>query len=46
MFGVLKNKLGTPMVDEFGIAAKSNDQLAEMTSLADSMGTSDSAEND
>ena len=39
-------KIQKLMVDEFGIAAKSNDQLAEMTSLADSMGTSDSAEND
>jgi len=34
------------MVDEFGVTAKSNDQLAEMSALADSMGSSDSAEND
>ena len=34
------------MVDEFGIEAKSNDQLAEMVALAGSLGSSDSAEND
>ena len=39
-------KIQKLMVDEFGVTAKSNDQLAEMSALADSMGSSDSAEND
>ena len=39
-------KIQKLMVDEFGVIAKSNDQLAEMSALADSMGSSDSAEND
>ena len=39
-------KIQKLMVDEFGIEAKANDQLAEMTALAGSLGPSDSAEND
>ena len=39
-------KIQKLMVDEFGIEAKANDQLAEMTALAGSLGSSDSAEND
>jgi hypothetical protein len=39
-------KIQKLMVDEFGIEAKSNDQLAEMVALAGSLGSSDSAEND
>ncbi|PPR43637.1 MAG: hypothetical protein CFH21_00727 [Alphaproteobacteria bacterium MarineAlpha5_Bin11] len=39
-------KIQKLMVDEFGVIAKSKDQLSEMTALAGSMGNSDSAEND
>ena len=39
-------KIQKLMVDEFGVTAKANDQLAEMSALASSMGNSDSAEND
>ena len=45
-FKLHKLKIQKLMVDEFGVTAKSKDQLAEMTALADSMGNSDSAEND
>ena len=39
-------KIQKMMVDEFGITARNNDQLAAMEELAGSMGSSDSAEND
>ena len=39
-------KIQKLMADEFGITAKSNDQLAEMANLAGALGSSDSAEND
>ena len=39
-------KIQKLMADEFGITAKSNDQLAEMSNLAGALGSSDSAEND
>tara|TARA_B100000686_G_scaffold297418_1_gene329686 strand:- start:449 stop:1828 length:1380 start_codon:yes stop_codon:yes gene_type:complete len=39
-------KIQKLMIDEFGVTARSKDQLEEMASLADSMGSSDSAEND
>ncbi len=39
-------KIQKLMIDEFGVTARSKDQLAEMSDLADSMGSSDSAEND
>ena len=39
-------KIQKLMVDEFGIVAKSNDMLEEMTDLAGKMGSADSAEND
>jgi len=39
-------KIQKLMVDEFGVTAKSKNQLAEMEALASSMGSSDSAEND
>jgi len=39
-------KIQKLMVDEFGVSAKNNDQLAAMEDLASSMGSSDSAEND
>ena len=39
-------KIQKLMVDEFGVAARNNDQLAAMEELAGSMGSSDSAEND
>ena len=39
-------KIQKLMVDEFGVSAKSNDMLEEMTSLAGQMGSADSAEND
>jgi hypothetical protein len=34
------------MIDEFGVVAKSNDMLADMSDLASKLGSSDSAEND
>ena len=39
-------KIQKLMVDEFGVTAKAKDQLADMSALASSMGSSDSAEND
>ena len=39
-------KIQKLMVDEFGVVARANDQLAAMEELASSMGSSDSAEND
>ena len=39
-------KIQKLMVDEFGVTAKAKDQLADMSALANSMGSSDSAEND
>ena len=39
-------KIQKLMVDEFGVTARNNDQLAAMEELAGSMGSSDSAEND
>ena len=39
-------KIQKLMVDEFGVVAKSKDQLGEMAALAGSMGSADSAEND
>ena len=39
-------KIQKLMVDEFGVTARNNDQLAAMEELATSMGSSDSAEND
>ena len=39
-------KIQKLMVDAFGVSAKSNDMLEEMTSLAGQMGSADSAEND
>ena len=34
------------MIDEFGVVARSNDMLADMSDLASKLGSSDSAEND
>ena len=39
-------KIQKLMVDEFGVVAKAKDQLSDMESLAGSMGSADSAEND
>ena len=39
-------KIQKLMVDEFGVTARNNDQLAAMEDLSSSMGSSDSAEND
>ncbi len=39
-------KIQKLMVDEFGVTARANDQLAAMADLSSSMGSSDSAEND
>lgn len=39
-------KLQNLMVDKFGVAAKVNDQTANISSLADKLGSADSAEND
>ena len=39
-------KIQKLMVDEFGVTARNNDQLAAMEELASTMGSSDSAEND
>ena len=39
-------KIQKLMVDEFGVTAKANDMLADMTDLAGKMGSADSAEND
>ena len=39
-------KIQKLMVDEFGVTARANDQLSAMADLANSMGSSDSAEND
>ena len=39
-------KIQKLMVDEFRVTAKAKDQLADMSALASSMGSSDSAEND
>ena len=39
-------KIQKLMVDEFGVIARNNDQLSAMEDLANSMGSSDSAEND
>ena len=39
-------KIQKLMIDQFGIEAKANDQLADMSDLAAKLGSSDSAEND
>ena len=39
-------KIQKLMIDEFGVEAKSNDMLADMSDLASKVGSSDSAEND
>jgi hypothetical protein len=39
-------KIQKLMIDQFGVKAKSNDQLANMSDLAAKLGSSDSAEND
>ena len=39
-------KIQKLMVDKFGVKAKGNDMLADMSSLASKVGSSDSAEND
>ena len=39
-------KIQNLMIDEFGVAARSNDMLADMSDLASKLGSSDSAEND
>ena len=39
-------KIQKLMIDEFGVKARSKDQLAEMADLAEKLGSSDSAEND
>ena len=39
-------KIQKLMVEKFGVKAKGNDMLADMSSLASKLGSSDSAEND
>ena len=39
-------KIQKLMVEKFGVKAKGNDMLADMSSLASKVGSSDSAEND
>ena len=39
-------KIQKLMIDQFGVKAKANDQLADMSDLAAKLGSSDSAEND
>ena len=39
-------KIQKLMIDQFGVEARGNDMLAEMSDLASKIGTSDSAEND
>ena len=39
-------KIQKLMIDEFGVEARSNDMLADMSDLASKVGSSDSAEND
>ena len=39
-------KIQKLMIDQFGVEAKANDQLADMSDLASKLGSSDSAEND
>ena len=39
-------KIQKLMIDDFGIEARSNDMLADMSDLASKIGTSESAEND
>ena len=39
-------KIQKLMIDKFGVMAKANDQLADMSDLASKLGSSDSAEND
>jgi len=39
-------KLQNMLADQFGLAAKVNDQTANMADLADKLGSADSAEND
>ena len=39
-------KIQKLMVDKFGVKAKSNDMLSDMSDLASKLGNSDSAEND
>lgn len=39
-------KIQKLMIDQFGVMAKANDQLADMSDLAAKLGSSDSAEND
>jgi len=39
-------KIQQLMIDKFGVKARSNDMLADMTDLASKIGTSESAEND
>ena len=39
-------KIQKLMIDEFDVTARSKDQLAEMSDLANTIGSSDSAEND
>ena len=39
-------KIQKLMIDQFGVAAQNNNQLDQMSALADQMGDSDSAEND
>ena len=39
-------KIQKLMIDQFGVEAKANDQLADMSDLAAKLGSSDSAEND
>ena len=39
-------KIQKLMMDQFGVEAKVNDQLADMSDLAVKLGSSDTAEND
>ena len=39
-------KIQKLMIDEYGVEARANDMLAEMSDLASKIGTSESAEND